>query len=527
MGGIAAEDVAGRLSYAELVRRADTVARALAARGVRQGRLRRLDLPAGNDRLAAFFGILRAGAVAVRSIPSIRRTAPPDRRRLRRRPDHGSDVGSVICWPPARAAQASEPPQPADIAYVVYTSGSTGEPKGVAVPHAALANLAVAQAARLAIEPGDRLLQVTSPAFDVSIGDLATAVAAGATLCFAERKALLPGPSFIGELRGRRITHAQVPASYLAALGAPPELPDLRVLVIGGEEIPAAVAAPWAKGRRLVNAYGPSEATITATMATSRRRGSPTIGTPLPGVRLYVVDDTGNLLPRGAVGELWIGGRGVALGYIGRDELTAAAFGDDPFVAVPGARVYRTGDLVRWRTDGRLEFVRRRDSLVKLRGMRIELGEVEAAWPGCRVREAAADVRAREQEPGCWLGRPRSAAPDVDDFKARLHDILPPPWFPRRSDGRRAAAHGLREDRPRRPGRAGVICNGGRRRAARRPGEDHRRRMVGRAGSANVDIHANFFDLGGHSLLVPQVQARCRHDSAGRSRLPISSAIRR
>ncbi len=528
---VAVDDGTATLSYGALAGRVDAIARALADQGVGTGDIVAIDLPQDGDRLAAFFGILRAGAAVVPLDPD-----QPEERRRRIAADCGAKLvigGTVAVAELAEAGKrrrkAPRAPRPDDLAYIVYTSGSTGAPKGVAIRHAELANLAAAQAERFGLGVGDRLLQVTSPAFDVSIGDFVTAMAAGATLCFARRKLLLPGPSFIEELRRRRISHAQSPASYLAALGTPPDLPDLRVLVIGGEEIPAAAAAPWAVGRRLINAYGPSETTVTATMADIRGdEARLPIGTPLPGVRLYVVDDGGRLLPSGAVGELWIGGCGVSLGYFGRDEMTAAAFADDPFRADAGGRVYRTGDLVRWRTDGQLEFVRRRDSQVKLRGMRIELGEIEAALMRLDgVREAAADVRGTGPEARlvAWIvAEDGDRPPSPRTLTSQLRETLPSTMTP--------SAVGLVDSLPRsvsgkldraalaEPKDAAVASTGPR---------DDLEHAIAAVWSAvldrpELDIHANFFDLGGHSLLVPQVQARLQA-RLGRA-LPITDLFR-
>jgi len=530
-GKTAAIDGAQSLTYDELAKRMASVARALTARGIGRGDRIAVDLAPSCDRLTAVLGILTAGATFVPLDP-----AHPEERRQRviEHAEAKLTVGSGISLADLvaegkRLRKRPEPPNPADIAYIVYTSGSTGTPKGVAVRHGALANLAIAQAERLDLTVGDRLLRVTSPAFDVAIGDLVTAMAAGATLCFAEREILLPGPAFLDTLRDLRITHAQLPASYLAALGAPPELPGLRVVVIGGETIPPAAAAPWARNRRLINAYGPSETTVTATMAdVSGDETRLPIGTPLPGVRLYVVDEHGHLLPQGVAGELWIGGCGVADGYVGDAERTAKSFTDDPFGNAPGDGLYRTGDLVRWQTDGQLVFIGRRDTQVKLRGMRIELEEIEAELLRLdTVHEVAADVRGTgpEERLVAWIvAEPSGELPAPEEIKAAVGRFLPSTMVPSRIgfvDALPRTTSG-KIDRK-------ALSEPEAETAATAAPRDDLERLVASVWSAvlgrpEIDIHANFFDLGGHSLLVPQVQGRLQA-KLGRT-IPITDLFR-
>ncbi len=287
------------------------------------------------------------------------------------------------------------------LAYVIYTSGSTGVPKGVAVPHRALASF-VHVVARLfgdALGPGDAVLQFSSPSFDASLFEIVAALTAGSTLHLAPREALLPGSGLVELMRRRRIRAAILTPSVLAALpeDAPGRLPELATLTTGAEPCPPELAARWSTGRRLINLYGPTEATVIASgaeLAADDRDARPPIGLPLANVTLHVLDRHLRPVPLGAHGELSIGGAGVARGYLGRPDLTAASFVPDPWSRESGARLYRTGDRVRRLADGRLDFLGRLDGQVKVRGQRVELGEVEtalAAHP--EVREAAAALR--------------------------------------------------------------------------------------------------------------------------------------
>ncbi|WP_327169457.1 amino acid adenylation domain-containing protein [Streptomyces subrutilus] len=289
---------------------------------------------------------------------------------------------------------------PGGLAYVLYTSGSTGTPKGVAVEHAALAErvrwMAGPEGYRLG--PGDRIVQFASIGFDTHAEEIWPALSAGACVV------LLPGggrmlPDLLRSEAGRSVTVLDLPTAYWQELVSladrAPWPPALRLVVLGGSEARAATLAQWRERHgdtvRLVNTYGPTEATVIVTAGelcggpgdgvgrgpSAERR--PPLGRPLPGVRLYLLDERGSLLPAGSEGELWIGGAGLARGYLARPELTAELFLPDPFADAPDGRMYRTGDRARWRTDGQLEFLGRADDQVKIRGYRIEPAEIETA----------------------------------------------------------------------------------------------------------------------------------------------------
>ncbi len=404
---------------------------------------------------------------------------------------------------------------PDSLAYMIYTSGSTGQPKGVMVPHRGLGNLAVAQARLFDVGPESRVLQFSSPSFDASISELAVSLAAGATLCFADRDALLPGPELLSVLRDLGITVVTLPPSALAAL-PPEELPALRTLVVAGEACPFELAARWGGERRLINAYGPTEATVCAGAAPLvAGSGRLPLGRALAGLQLHLLDRSMNLVPAGVTGEICIAGIALARGYLGRPELTAEAFRPHPFGREPGQRTYRTGDLGRRLPDGEIEFLGRRDQQVKLRGFRIELGEIEAALsraPG--VREAV--VAVRQDLPGgkgllAYLVPRAGVTLDTGEVRSLLREELPESMVP--------AHYVALEELPRSP-------NGKVDRRALPPLE----RLADQDGAAprgvleelvaeifsgllnaeKVRRDASFFDLGGHSLLATQLVSRLR-----------------
>jgi amino acid adenylation domain-containing protein len=282
-----------------------------------------------------------------------------------------------------------------DAAYVIYTSGSTGEPKGVLVEHG---QLAASTLARRRVYPGRSVfLLVSSLAFDSSVAGLWGTLTAGGCLIVATSEELRDPGRLVGLVESRQVTRMLcVPSLYSVFLDAAEHLGGRRLrsldtVITAGEPLPETLLtrhfAVHSETVHLVNEYGPTEATVWASYKRFDAPGPVSIGGPVPGTSLYVLDDELRLVPRGAEGELFIGGAGVSRGYLGRADATTRAFIADPFAGMEGARMYRTGDLVRWNDDDTLGFLGRRDDQVKIRGHRVELGAVEAALrtvPGIR-----------------------------------------------------------------------------------------------------------------------------------------------
>lgn len=302
-----------------------------------------------------------------------------DRGLASRLPPHGARVLMVdVDESKDELENPVEPtPQLSDLAYVIYTSGSTGRPKGVMVEHRGLVNLAAAQAECFGVEAASRVLQFASPNFDAFISEVAMAIQAGASLHLAATTAMTPGPPLAETLRTRAITHVTLPPSALSVM-LPADLPSDLTLIVAGEACPHEIVSQWAPGRPFFNAYGPTETTVCATVEQCHdEAAAPPIGRPIANTRVYLLAAQMMPVPVGAIGEIHVGGLGVARGYHRRPELTAERFVASPFV--PGDRLYRTGDLGRYRRDGRIDFLGRADQQVKVRGYRVELGEVEAA----------------------------------------------------------------------------------------------------------------------------------------------------
>ncbi|MEU7985054.1 amino acid adenylation domain-containing protein [Streptosporangium canum] len=378
------------LSYAELDDWSGRVAAALLAHGVAPGQVVGVCLPRDQLMPAALLAVWRAGAAYLPLDPE----HPAERLRWLAE-DAGAHVvltrGGVAAVPGVTTLDAddlaavgggpAELPEvrAGDLAYVLYTSGSTGTPKGVEVTHGNLAAYVAGLASELRLGPRDVQPVVAPLTFDTSASELWSLLSVGGTCVVVDRATAVDGHALAERIATSKATVVDlVPTTYRMLLAAgwagDPEL----LAVSGGETLDPALAGQiLPRVRELWNTYGPTEATVASIQHRlgAHGAGPVPIGLPMPGERAYVVDSELRLAPPGAVGELLLGGAGVARGYRGRPELTATAFVDDPFV--PGGRCYRTGDLVRWRPDGTLEFHGRRDHQVKVRGYRIELGEIE------------------------------------------------------------------------------------------------------------------------------------------------------
>ncbi|WP_203229050.1 non-ribosomal peptide synthetase, partial [Lautropia dentalis] len=326
-----------------------------------------------------------------------------------------------------------------NLAYVIYTSGSTGFPKGVMLEHAGVCNLATLQKTELDIDEKSRVLQFASFSFDACAWEVMMTLSHGASLLLSTKERLMPGEPLRALLQEREITHVTLPPTALSALGQPSGLESLKTLVVVGEACPPQLALQWRGRTHFINAYGPTEATVCATMyhvpsawTAQPGQGVP-IGEPVANARIYILDEQKQPVLQGEAGEIWIGGAGVARGYLNRPDLTAERFMEDSFSDEPGTRMYRTGDLGRWRNDGQIEYMGRNDFQVKIRGFRIELGEIEALLGDLpQVRDAV--VVAREDHPGdrrlvaYWTpvqGLAEAELPKPEQLRDHLKESLP------------------------------------------------------------------------------------------------------
>ncbi|WP_237478543.1 non-ribosomal peptide synthetase [Lichenibacterium dinghuense] len=516
------------VSYGALLARADALAAELRARGV--GPEVRVGLCARRSPAwaVALLGILRAGGALVPLDPAL-----PAERLGYMAGDAGLALAmvepgledrlgaaGVPTMPLAgdgsdASADGAGPPAPSSLAYVIYTSGSTGRPKGVMVEHAGLANLALAQARAWGVGPGSRVLQFAAPGFDAALSEVFSTLCVGGCLHVAEGDDLIPGPPLLATLRERRITHVTLPPSALAAM-APEGLPDLGLIVAAGEACDAALAARWAQGRRLVNAYGPTEIAVCATMgAFDPATGEFPIGQPIANVRVYVLDRHGAPVPPGVAGEIHVGGAGVARGYLNQPDLTAERFVPDAVSGRPG-RLYRTGDLGRFDNHGTLHYLGRLDRQLKVRGYRIEPGEVESVLRR-HPQVADAAVLGLGTGPDARLIAyviPRGTPPLAVELRAFAAGLLPDYMapaayvtvdaWPKTPNGKIDHAALPRPDSLARQARAAY--------AAPQGETEARVAAIWREclGVSAVGGDDNFFDLGGHSLLLVKVHGRLR-----------------
>lgn len=435
----------GELTYGQLLAASHRLAAALRAAGAEPGVCVGVCLPRDRWLPAALLGVVRSGAAYVpldQEHPIARLALLATDCAVRLVVSRGGALTTARQIPGVEIVDLDQPgpggpppaaPIAADLAYVLYTSGSTGRPKGVEVTHASLADHTTALRSTPGLGPEDAVLALAPLTFDAVGIEVWSPLAAGARCVVVERDRVLDGPALAARMAEVKATVAFLPPTLLRILLASGWSGDAAMRVwSGGEAVdPALVREVLPRVAELWNVYGPTETTTLSTVhriGETDGSGSVPIGTPLPGEWLYVMDSYGRLTPGGMVGELWIGGAGVAKGYRGRPELTTTAFVPDPYV--PGHRCYRTGDLVRWHADGALEFLGRADHQVKLRGQRLELGEIEAVLhEHPHVAQAAVAVHGQGLA-ATLVGYLVSATVDVDDvtrfLRGRLPDFMVP-----------------------------------------------------------------------------------------------------
>ncbi|MCP9986091.1 amino acid adenylation domain-containing protein [Streptomyces sudanensis] len=428
------------MTFAELTDRAARFAAYLLGRGLRRGDFVGVCLERGTDQVAALLGVMRAGGVYLPLDPGYPaerlayvvedsgvRTVVTDSSVAGVLPDAVEPIlldrvrDEVLACEPAPHLATVE-----DAAYMIYTSGSTGRPKGVLVGHRGIAALAAAQGSRMDVGPGARMLQFASPAFDAAIAELTVALLNGATSVVLPREQL-HGEGLVRALDTYGVTHVTLPPALLPSLD-PRDLRPLKALLVAGEATSGELVAEFSAGRRMFNAYGPTESTVCATMsAPLSGAATPPIGTAIEGTRVYVLDRWLRPVGPGVPGELYIAGDGLAHGYWQRAALTAERFVADPF-GPAGARMYRSGDVVRRRADGELEFLGRSDGQVKIRGHRVEPGEIEGTLlrlPG--VAQAVVDVQGRgaDRRLVAYVVPAEPGGATVDGLREELSALLP------------------------------------------------------------------------------------------------------
>lgn len=516
------------LTYAELNRQANQWAHYLIQQGVGPETVIAVQRHRSAAALVTILGILKAGGVFLPLDPAL-----PEQRAAHILADaHPLLIITdehAAAWQPQLDAQPTHNPArpltPDHAAYLIYTSGSTGLPKGVLVPHCALAHHAQAIITAFALTPADRVLQFAALSFDVALEEIFPTWLAGAAVLL--RPSDVPAPDELNQvIAAANLTVLNLPAPYwhewVAELSRTPVLtaPDcLRLVVVGSDKVLAEKVQQWRdlmpERITLLNGYGPTETTITATLypalAAPDGLAVVPIGRPLPHVTVYVLDKRGRAVPPGVIGELYLGGAGLAHGYLHQPAGNAAAFRPHPFSQHPGARLYRTGDLVRWLPDGNLAFVGRTDHQVKIRGFRIELEEIENSLTGHEgVRQAVVRAdSARQQLVAYILPEDVSLTPHTLQqwAESKLPDyMVPNQWlfldqFPLTASGKVD-----RQALPEPTFDAAASYT-----APRRPEETTLAAIwVEVLGVTPIGIHDNFFQLGGHSLRATQIVSRVR-----------------
>jgi amino acid adenylation domain-containing protein len=525
----AVTDGRGTLTYAELDGRAEGAARLLAARGIGPEDVVGVAMPRSAAMVATVLGLLKLGAAWL----PLDLKHPPERighlladSRARLLVGTAAQLALVVGGPerlvvPDEGAAPAAPrkrerPWGTDLAaYVIYTSGSTGRPKGVVVPHDGITSLAATAEDRMGVTSDATVLQFASVGFDVVVFELTMALGLGARLVICPDDARVAGPPLTGFLAEHGVTHGILPPSLVAALPPDQQLPAGMTVLVGTETVPPDLIGRWAERLNLIAAYGLTEATVNSTLwqAEPGWAAAVPIGVPDPNTTCFVLDSRLRPVPPGVVGDLYVGGRGLARGYLGRPGLTAERFVADPF-GPHGTRLYRTGDRARWRRDGNVDFLGRDDDQVKVRGFRVELGEVASALTGhAGIRQAVA-VADGSGDMTRIVGYvvPEDGPLDPAEVRAaaarRLPEYMipaivvvldgPVPLTPNGKLDRRALPA---------PDRSGLTGDG----APRTPEEERLAAVFAEVlGLPEVGVHDDFFALGGHSMAAMRLIGRVR-----------------
>ncbi|MGW5684833.1 amino acid adenylation domain-containing protein [Nonomuraea sp. NPDC003754] len=522
-GAVAVVEGDRSVGYAELDALSDRMAAMLAHHGVREESVVGVAVPRSVDMVAVMLGALKLGAAFL----PLDLAHPADRLAymvgdsgakvvVAAQPVEGLDVLLLGDAPDGRWRAPAYPEVALDqAAYVIYTSGSTGRPKGVVVTHEGIGSLVATAVDRMGLTPDSRVLHFASIGFDVTAFELSMALCHGGSLVLVPDAARVPGHELTGFMTEHGITHAILPPSLVAALPAGCEPPEGCTVLVGTETVPPDVIERWAGRLRLLAAYGLTEATVNSTLwaAEPGWAGAVPIGVPDPNTRAYVLDERLRPVPPGVAGELYIAGRGLARGYLGRHGLTAERFVACPF-GRPGARMYRTGDRARWRADGNLDFLGRADDQVKIRGFRIEPGEIAGAMTRHPMISQAAVVTDTSGPEPRLVGYAVAAGGPLDPAQVRSHvaALLPPAMVPSAVvvlDRPLPLTPNGKLDRAALPAPDWSALTGATR---PRTGREHAlaELFAEVLGLPQVGVHDNFFELGGHSMSAMRLLGRIR-----------------
>ncbi|MET0679508.1 MAG: amino acid adenylation domain-containing protein, partial [Burkholderiales bacterium] len=524
------------LTYEELNERANRLAHLLSAEGVGPGDVVGLAVPRSAEMVVSLLGIMKAGAAylpidpeypaervafvlddarpacVLTTVAAASRLPEGHRRLLLDEAELTESLGRQTTADPAGLSS------PASLAYLIYTSGSTGRPKGVGVSHRACVNLLSSIGSDVEFRPDDVLLAITSLSFDIAVLELYLPLLSGATTVVASREDALDGRRLADVLRRSGATVMQAtPSTWRMLFDSGWGGSHGLKMISGGEALPSDLAAQMLERPGSVyNLYGPTETTVWSTWArVDAAEHSTRIGRPVANTQCHLLDSSLNLVPIGATGELYIAGAGLAYGYLNRTDLTAAAFVPNPFSKEPGARMYRTGDLARRAADGALEYLGRSDQQLKVRGHRVEPGEVESALRSLEgVAEAA--VVAREDAGGerrlvGYVVASGERGIDTAALRRQLLERLPGYMVPQAlvEIGELPLTPNGKVDRKALPEAEWVSAR--KYRGPRTPEEEALCGLFAEAlGVRQVGIDDDFFELGGHSLLATRLVSRVR-----------------